>query len=156
MEETLAETIPTIKEALVANAPAITAHINAAMSKVGQWVEATENLAAEQAPLLVKEIVYWGIAEPGFGVGMGILFLLTSPLTLWYLSRSKTLPEGRKCMSAALDDQGSGFDIAFSIIGGIVLPIIGFIIFCTNIMSFLKPIVAPRVFLIEYFRQLAG
>lgn len=156
MEETLVETIPTIKEALAANAPAITAHINAALAKVGQWVEATENLAAEQAPLLVKEIVYWGIAEPGFGVGLALIFMLCLPATLFYLSRSKTLPEGKRCMSAAFDDQGSGFDIAFSIIGGIVLPIIGFIIFCTNIMSFLKPIVAPRVFLIEYFRQLAG
>lgn len=150
------ESVTTLKEALVDNAPVITAHINAALSKVGQWVEWTEDLAAEQAPLLVKEIIYWGIAEPGFGVGLGLTFMLCLPITLLYLRHSKTMPEGQECMGAAIDAEGSGFDVGMAIVGGLFLPIIGFIVVCAHLMDFLKPIIAPRVFLIEYFRALTG
>ncbi|KKK69976.1 hypothetical protein LCGC14_2928630, partial [marine sediment metagenome] len=122
------ESVTTLKEALVDNAPVITAHINAALSKVGQWVEWTEDLAAEQAPLLVQEIIYWGIADAGFGIGLGILFLLALPVTLWYLSRSKTMPEGKKCMGAIFEGEGSGFDSTYALVGGIFLPLIGFIV----------------------------
>lgn len=154
--EASAPGIVSLKEALAANAPVITEHINAALVKVGQWVEWTEDLAAEQAPLLVKEIIYWGIAQPAFGVGLGLFFLLFLPITVFLTSRSKTLPEGKKCMGAALADKGCGFDAVRAVVGGILLPVLGFVIFCANIMSFLKPIVAPRVFLIEYFRALTG
>jgi hypothetical protein len=154
--EDSAPAISDLKEALVANAPAITEHINAALARVGQWVEWTEDLAAEQVPILVKEIIYWGIAEPGFGVAFGLVFMSALPIAVWYLSRSKTMPEGQKCIGAAFAEKGCGFDLAVAIFGGILLPLIGFITFCCNIMAFLKPIVAPRVFLIEYFRALTG
>ncbi len=146
----------TIEEVLTANAPRLTEYLDSAMIKMGEWVEATESLATEQVPLLIKEIIYWGIADAGFGVGLGLIFMLCLPATIFFLGRSKTLPEGERCMGAAFDDKGSDFDVAFSAVGGIVLPIVGFLVFLCHIMSFLKPIVAPRLYLVEYFRQLAG
>ena len=153
--EAPAGTVATLKEVLVNNAPAITERLNAAMVKIGEWVEAGEELAAEQAPLLVKEILYWGIADAAFWVVLGVFCLLCLPVVAIYLGRSKTMPEGKRCMGMALEEKGSSFDCAVAWVGGIVLPIIGFLIICGNIMNLLKPIVAPRLYLIEYFRQLA-
>ena len=154
--EAPAETVATLKETLIANAPVITERLNNALVKIGEWVEMTEEFAFGQAPLLAQEIIWWGVAEPGFRMGIGLLFLLCLPFTAFYLSRSKTMPEGKKCMGAALAEDGCGFDLAMAIAGGIVFPVTGLIVICCNAMAFLKPIVAPRVFLIEYFRAMAG
>ncbi len=153
--EAPATAIVSLKEALVTHAPAITGHINAAMAKVGQWVEATENLAAEQMPLLVNEIVYWGIAEAGFGVALGLFFMVSLPISVAHLHHSSRA-EGRKGFAAACSASASDSDTAVAVIGMVILPIIGSIVFCCHIMAFLKPIVAPRLYLIEYVRQLAG
>ncbi|KKL80100.1 hypothetical protein LCGC14_2008170, partial [marine sediment metagenome] len=77
---TPAEATATFQETLIANAPIITERLGQALDKVGEWVETTEDFAVEQTPYLVQEILYWGIARPGFRVGIGVLFLTSGAL----------------------------------------------------------------------------
>jgi hypothetical protein len=146
--------LPSLKEALVTNAPVITERLNAAMVKVGEWVEATETLAVEQAPFLVQEILYWGIADRAFWLVLGTFFVLIWPAAVLYLRKDAELKNYSNKMAAALNEEGSDGSFIVALVGGIIAPILGFIIAFANVMNVLKPIVAPRLYLIEYFKEL--
>ncbi len=146
--------VPSLKEALVANAPAITARLDSALLKVGEWVEATESLATAEAPKLVNEIVYWGVAEPGFRVVIGLFFICFLPATLLYLRRDDALKDFDNKVAAALNENGSSGSFVISLIGVFVLPIVGVMTVFANTMQVLKPLVAPRLYLIEFFKGL--
>lgn len=143
-----------LKAALVANAPMITERLNNAMLKIGTWVEATESFAVEQTPLLVQEIIWWGIIGHGYWLVFGLMLLSALPLTLLYLRRSSELQEYSHKLMGALNEEGDPGDCPIAIIGGFILPIIGFLCVVTNIMATLKPLITPRLYLIEYFQQL--
>lgn len=138
-----------LKEALLANAPAISERLNNAMLKVGEWVEATESFAADQAPLLVQEIVWWGVAGSGYWVGLGLFFItLGSGYGIFSYRRWEHL-------RAMTGDSGEfARFMAFAV--PIVANFIGILMIMINIMSTLKPLVAPRLYLIEYFRNLVS
>ncbi len=146
--ETPAETVATLKETLIANAPVITERLNSALAKIGEWVEVTEEFAFEQAPLLVQEIVWWGIADGGYWVAFGVFFLTLA--FVW----------GRACYKRweRIEEMSgdSGDFMRFMVFVLTIIPAIaGLLLVMINIMGMLKPIVAPRLYLIEYFRQLA-
>lgn len=143
-----ATVVTSLKEVLVANAPAITARLNAAMGKIGEWVEQAEGFATEQTPLLVKEIIYWGVADAGYWVGFGALFLTFA--AVWSFMCYKR-------WTAIREMRGDFGDFFRFMVGAapIVTTLLGFIFVMANIMDMLKPIVAPRLYLIEYFRHLA-
>ncbi len=143
------ETVTTLREALVANAPIITERLNSALAKIGEWVEATGDFAVEQTPFLVQEILYWGIAEPGFRVGVGVFFLTVAWFWGFTCYRKR---EDIKNMGGDLGDFMSFAKFAVPVIA----TVIGVLCIMVNIMDMLKPIVAPRLYLIEYFRHLAG
>ena len=143
-----------LKEALITNAPALTERLNAAMMKVGAWVEASETFAVEQAPFLVQEIIWWGVADYAYWVVLGAILMCTLPLSLFYLRRSEGLKRYDAKLGAALNEDGGVGDFGFALIGVIILPIVGFIFILANVMAMLKPIVAPRLYLIEYFKGL--
>lgn len=147
--EAPAGVVTTLKEALVANAPAITERLNAAMGKVGEWVEQAEGFATEQTPLLVKEIVWWGIADAGYWVAFGVVFLTIAAVSSFMCyKRWETI-------QALRGDFGDFFRFMVGVVP-VATTILGFLFIMSNIMDMLKPIVAPRLYLIEYFRQLAG
>ena len=143
-----------LKAALVANAPMITERLNNAMVKMGEWVEATESFALEQTPLLIKEIVWWGIIDSGYWLVFGLILMSALPLSLIYFRRSSELQEHSHKLVAALNEEGGPGDLGIAIFGGFVLPIIGFLCVVINIMGTLKPLVTPRLYLIEYFQHL--
>jgi len=81
LAEKLAAQTPTVaqlSDVLKSNAPAVMERLNAAIAHIGEWVETGEAFATEQVPLLVTEIVYWGVAEAAFWVVLGTLFLLVA------------------------------------------------------------------------------
>lgn len=143
-----------LKETLIANAPAITEQLSKAMLKIGDWVEATETFALEQTPLLVHEIVRWGIASAGFWVVIGVLLMLSNPAVRFNFSKSAKLKDHGNVLGAALNEKGDNGDFILALAGGIVLPIIGFFFIAVNIMDMLKPIITPRLYLVEYFQAL--
>ncbi len=164
-----AEAVSTLHEALVANAPMLTERLNNAMVQVGVWVEASENFAVEQMPLLVKEIIYFEIADNGFWVLLGMFMILWGIFAYrWSLTRAKErmgiINKHTKLLEDANRDKGNysadTTDVVFSVAhygipgSGVVSSILGLIFIMNNFMDVVKPIVAPRLFLIEYFRQL--
>lgn len=143
------------------------AKLNGAMDEVGTWVKATGQFALEQAPLLVKEVLYWQIALQGFLVLLGALMV---GYALWgwrwcYKQGTKHLEMAREHTKLLKEKKraedkytGETEDVIFSFTHyaipstAVVLGIVGIIMFLYNVPDLLKPIVAPRLFLIEYFR----
>jgi hypothetical protein len=145
-----------LKDVVAENAPAVLEHLDSAAVRIGEWVEATESFTVEQAPFLVQEILYWAVADAAYWVVFGLVFVGFLPLSLRYLRRSQTMPEGKKTISAALEEKGTDLDTAVAWIGGLIFPLLGSLLIANNIMDMLKPLVAPRLYLIEYFRELVG
>jgi hypothetical protein len=142
---------------LMENLSSIAGRIDQSLDRIGEWMEAGENLAIVETPALIQEIVWWGIAVPGFWVALGLICMAVLPLTLWNLRRDPELMEfapGREIIGA-INEQGSTGSLFKAEAGAVVLPIVGFTMVASNIMSMLKPIVAPRLFLVEYLRELA-
>lgn len=170
--EVPAETLPTVQEAIVTNAVVLTEHMNAALAKVGLWVESTENLVAEQMPLLVKEIIRFEIAEHGFWMLLGVLGILWGLYAYQWsyrnaeerLERIRQHEEALRAEARKRNRENPHLsdDVVFSFLHYAIPSSGGFTAFCgiwrvlDNLMKVLKPLVAPRLFLIEYFRQLAG
>lgn len=170
-ETAAVETGSSLKEALVANAPAITEKLNSALGKVGEWVEATESFAMDQTPLLIREIIYFEVASNGFWLLVGVVGILWGWFA-WRWSHHNALNRlaaieahddllkflGRKMHKSTTDT----CDVVFSFshyavpISGIATTVLGVIFVFANVMDVLKPLVAPRLFLIEYFRGLVG
>ena len=140
---------PSLQETLAESAPVITQRLDQALLKVGEWVETTESFAMEQAPFLVKEIIWWGVATSGYHVLLGLLLML---IGISYAIFS------RRHYARWSQSRGDGPEVLrfLSFFVPIVTIVGGFIVFALNIMPALKPIVAPRLYLIEYFRALAG
>lgn len=145
-----------LEETLIANAPAILNQLNSALFKIGEWVETTESFAVEQTPILVQEILWWGIASAGFWVVFGIILMLCNPLVRASFGKIKELKEYGNRIGAALNDKGVFGSFALALFGGILLPALGFFTIVCNVMGILKPIIAPRLYLIEYFKDLVG
>ncbi len=149
--EKLAAKIPAVtqnlSDVLKSNAPVVMERLNAAIAHIGEWVETGEAFATEQVPLLVTEIVYWGVADAAFWVVLGTCFLLASASAFrigyknwpaW--SKLQDDPEFCRKMPTCV----------IVVVGGAI----GFFMFTCNIMPMLKPLVAPRLYLIEYFQHL--
>ena len=159
----------TLKEAIITNAPVITPRLNQAMDKVGEWVEAAEGLATQQVPLLVKEIIYFEIASNSFYVLLGIIGVLWGVFA-WRFSYNNAVNRlaaidahtelVRKLSQSKRGWKGDTQDGIFSFthymipISGLSSGFIGLCLILTNFMDIVKPILAPRLFLIEYFNNL--
>ena len=143
----------------------VLAKLNGAMEEVGTWVKATGQFALEQTPLLVKEILYWEISFRAFLVSLSALMVL---FALWgwrwsYKKANSLLLKARGYKELINEDRRLGREefifsfthYAIPISAGI-LGIIGAIMFLVSVPDLIKPIVAPRLFLIEYFRAFLG
>ena len=107
-----------------------------------------KELAEREAPLVVREVIQWGIVEHAILAGVGLLGLLFgSWLFLW--SRQQYYLEQKKSASYGA---GEGYQITmfFSAIGiGVTL-----LITVINAVIMAKAIVAPRLYLLGELKQL--
>lgn len=107
-----------------------------------------KELAEREAPLVVREVIQWGIVEHAILAGVGLLGLLFgSWLFLW--GRQQYYREQKKSTSY---DAGEGYQITmfFSAIGIGVTVLITVI----NAVIMAKAIVAPRLYLLGELKQL--
>ena len=107
-----------------------------------------KELAEREAPLVVREVIQWGIVEHAILAGVGLLGLLFgSWLFLW--SRQQYYLEQKKSTSYGA---GEGYQITmfFSAIGIGVTALITVI----NAVIMAKAIVAPRLYLLGELKQL--
>lgn len=136
-----------LTDVLKSNAPAVMERLNAAIAHIGEWVETGEAFASEQVPLLVTEIIYWGAAAEAFWVMLGVFFLVLGGLAA-RLAIKKWAAWGD------LSSDTNDFLKTTSCIVAIAGSVMGFFFVACNIMDMLKPLVAPRLYLIEYFQHL--
>ena len=107
-----------------------------------------KELAEREVPLVVREVIQWGIVEHAILAGVGLLGLLFgSWLFLW--SRQQY---GKEKKEAKTYNAGEGYQITmfFSAIGIIVT----FLITVVNTIIMAKAIVAPRLYLLGELKQL--
>ncbi len=150
LAEKLAAKIPethNLTDVIKSNAPAVMERLNAAIAHIGEWVETGEAFASEQVPLLVTEIVYWGAASQAFWVGLGACFLVVGVS----IARFAFKRWAAWCERDADEDAARRI---WSVVLGCFCTIMGFFMFACHVMPMLKPLVAPRLYLIEYFQQL--
>ncbi len=137
----------TLTDVLKSNAPAVMERLNAAIAHIGEWVETGEAFATEQVPLLVTEIIYWGVASAAFWVVLGACFLLAATFAFRFGFKRWTEWSELDCDPEFFRKVPT---CVIVIVGGAV----GFFMFTCNFMDMLKPLLAPRLYLIEYFQQL--
>lgn len=151
--------------------------IDATVQQLLKFVQEGSQFAQDQIPQVAHEIIYWGIANAALYVGVGLILGLVSYLS--YRHAKKTW-EG---VSLSYDTSGYQYDDSkrdrmdeedmikkpngkpyysgdqfFTICAAIlsvVSGVIGFFITLSNVFDMVKPIVAPRLYLIEYLTELA-
>ena len=117
----------------------------AAFAKALAFVEATEVFVLDQAPLLVQEILAYGLVF--YTVWAVVCGLALVGMVFGYIKCLKTV-----CRSnGELDGEYAAW---FSILGVVlaIAPVIGFIE-CS--LAALKISVAPRLFLVQFFADMA-
>lgn len=113
-----------------------------------------KDFAMEQAPLVCKEIVYWGIAYHGYHVAVGIFFFILAFILLICRGKEKSFK------NVSFEDKyghldGSGFLWLGRSFLGVLCVIIGMNWF-VHIESLIKAYFAPRLFIIEYLMNFVG
>lgn len=96
--------------------------------------------AAAELPELFKEIVAYGVWSNGIYIAIGVVLLITGVICTRKALKLKSHDE--------MDEQ-----MAFAITALVSL-VIGIVSVAANISSFIQATVAPRLYLIEYFKEL--
>ena len=156
------------RELVESHAEAAMVRINQAMDVIGEWIETAGEFAVEQTPLLVREIIWYGIAEALFAPLVGVILL---SLGIWALlktfstaekwrkqgeAREKALDADSEISTPSYGVDTSMYDITRWVfpIGGGILAFAGTITVISTAFDVVKPWLAPRLYLIEYFRAL--
>ena len=137
-------------------------NLNESMSKVQEWVESTEKFAVEQAPLIVDEIVAWGITKYSIYITIGFIMLCLGITSLVvakkfynksndpdrpiFISQPKKYGykiDSEDCQLLTLLSSGAGF----------VTSSISFMAIVLNVVNLLYIVVAPRLYIIEEIKN---
>ena len=112
------------------------------LDKVEEWVRAGESLVKEQAPLVVQDIINWGI----YGYGISAVASLVSIVIIIFLIISL----GKKAHSLEGDKDDCIFvPCVLTMIGCTVVTILLAINFVASSPVALKATFAPRVYVLE-------
>lgn len=114
---------------------------------VAAWVESAESMASEQAPLVADEIVRFGVWSHGAGVAVGVLSI-PAAIVLVYVGivmfRRYDRTRNEACSMLG----------AFCSVFSVVVFVIGVVMASMNAVSFIKAVAAPRLYILEYLREL--
>lgn len=111
--------------------------------------EKTGEFVIEQAPDLLREFYAWHITSSALGVLLGV-FLMILGFNIFKLWTNK-YKEGEKVdymYSVFMGRIGESLSIYMPFV---FLNLFGIIILCFNLFSLLKILIAPKIYLIEYF-----
>ena len=114
--------------------------------------EKTGNFVIEQTPLLLQEFYNWHITESILGILLGICILLLGRYIpyLW-LNKERTNCENAQFFKRFNSNTSSYDKLNFSWILFILLLIISISIIISNLYNLLYLLIAPKLYLIEYF-----
>ena len=108
------------------------------VEKAISGIEKGVDFTMEQAPLLVREFYNWHIAEAIFWLVLSVI-VLSIPYFMYKIYKK---------YDAFREDELMVF---FPIMASIISLVFGVIMFISNLLDLIKLIVAPRLYLIEYF-----
>jgi len=140
---------------------------NQALGKVLQYLESAEAFAIEQAPLLVQEVLRFEVLTRGFWLLFGIALLIWCPIGLRFAFRKadqriKRIDAHYRTLK---EDRNSDYDTVETIftlthygvpISAAISGVTGLVMALCSLEPFIKVLIAPRLFLLEYFRALVG
>lgn len=157
MEMTTSSTVQSAVGAAVQQATEVAREVTPTIKAMAQemltWLKEGKEFATEQAPLFAHDIISWGIAYNSVWVIIGLVEMLAAIWAYNFLRKAiwDTIPEAEK---QGIWDDATGFAWMFTFCPP---PVVGFIGFCTffnSLLDLVKPLFAPRVFLIEYLSNL--
>jgi len=123
--------------------PETETNINEAINWLQQTGGQIQDFAAEQAPLYCREVVAWEFWQGLTLSVIGLMIIIIPLIALWRF---------RKWIKQDLENVGAGG--FFSIMGSIILTIVGFVIIAGNAPCAIKAVVAPRLVIVEHLRGL--
>lgn len=142
-----------VVEAITEKAPVVKSAIDRLVEQLTEYLETGMDIASDQAPALFEEIVRWGIWSGVLNTFMALPWLLAGVALLmwWNRSRVEWSSAHRKHLSTHAGDIASlqGLLLIATPLLGIFLTIAG-TVDLYNIRNILKPLLAPRLYVIEY------
>lgn len=110
---------------------------------VKEYVTKGANFASEQAPLVIDELIKFHLYYEGAFI---ILSFILGLVTMWFFKIGKNI------ISTEGDlDSPQG---ALTIFGGALTAIFGLIFFFSSLKTFVMCFTAPRLFIIQYLKDL--
>ena len=109
------------------------------------WVESSGEFVTEQAPLIAHEIINYGFWLNLIGVITGCVFVLIGSIAAY-----------KGFLKGFLSSKDELEIVAWSVVGalGAILTFSGVVMTYTHVPTLLQTVVAPRVYLIEYLKDL--
>jgi len=108
--------------------------------KLLEWLEATESFAQEQVPILLQEILTWKMVESS-AISTIALGCMAAYFTMLIVAEKPLVKD--ECTAVGV--------LTFV---GILTTLISTIVFLVHLFAVLQIHFAPRVYLIEYMREL--
>ena len=119
----------------------LTGKIGEHLDEIMSWVEQGKEFVSEQAPLVVDEIIRWGVAK---SVGLSVVFLLMILCATLYL---------RKAHRLFKKDDEDEFTVCGAILS-VVLVVVGVIGSIAAIEKLAFVLTAPRLYVLEQLGDL--
>lgn len=114
--------------------------------KLQEYLDSTEVFVLEQAPLLAQEVVRYGVWVNGsFSIGSAFLSILV--LGIWVLYARSRVKN---------DDWDTNPEIFISAMLSMFIFVPSIVCFSVTVGSFLKALIAPRLYLLETIGSLLG
>lgn len=120
-------------------------NIGEIIDKLQIYVENAENFAADQAPQLLQEIIYWGIIENSIDAFIGLIVLSICSYAVYYFFTKYP----------TADDEEQEVAYVFGIIVSSTASIISFCVTLAQLQMVLYIYFAPRLYLIDRISDIA-
>lgn len=105
--------------------------IAASLTKILEWAEAGETFVVEQAPLVVQEMIAWGVMRGSLGIALGVFLMVAGLLIAFLIERRGDQPDRILHLMSALPG------------------LMGFFIAVSSIGNLMKVLTAPRLYVID-------
>lgn len=116
------------------------------IEEIQTWLQSGKDFVSEQAPLVVNEILKWGIASSIFWMVFGILLLIIAviagKIAIWTMRNGKPT------------DDGDVFVFISTIITTMVTSTAGFLLFSVNTYNLIFMLFAPRLYILDELSKL--
>ena len=127
--------------------------VNILLKEMVELLKQGKQFAEEEIPLVLQEFLTWGLTNSIMWIVIGIMFfLLGRYLPYAWLKKEQTDEDDDKFFNRYCKDYQS--DVVTGWIFFMVLGTIGACITIINLFNTIKILIAPRIYLIEWFSDI--